>query len=101
MSEASVVKGGMKNVIIQASRSFIRMNSELFTYIWRCGFGLLVFVKASGCLIWGSADVLNVSFTHVEGDEAESSKRMGVLYSFIGLGCLCGPVIGTYLWGQA
>lgn len=100
--ETLIAKGDTKTLILQAVRSFARMNIELFSYVWRCGFGLLVFIKASGCLIWGSADVLNVSFTHVEGDEAESSKRMGIIYSFIGLGCLFGPIIAnsTFVHGK-
>ena len=84
------------NYVLQALQTVIRMNSELFRYIWHCGFGLLILVKCTGCLIWGPSDVLNVSFTHVEGSEAESSKRMGILYSFIGLGCLFGPIIGKF-----
>jgi len=90
------------NYVLQALQTVIRMNSELFRYIWHCGFGLLILVKCTGCLIWGPSDVLNVSFTHVEGSEAESSKRMGILYSFIGLGCLFGPIIvnSTFVHGK-
>ena len=76
-------------------RTLIRMSTDTFTYLWQCGFGLLVLLKASGCLIWGSSDVLNVSFAQVDGDEAETSRRMGALYSSIGIGCLIGPIIAN------
>lgn len=72
-----------------------QMQKELIQYLWCCGFGALVFLKASGCLIWGSADVLNVSFSYVDNDEAESSRRMGVLYSSIGVGCVVGPILAN------
>lgn len=76
-------------------RTNIKMMRETFRYLSHSSFGLLVFLKASGCLIWGTSDVLNVSFSHVEGNEAESSKRMGSIYSSVGLGCLIGPILAN------
>jgi len=84
-----------KGTIVKSSRTVIQMQREVFKYLWQSGFGLLIFLKASGCLIWGSSDVLNVSFSNVEGDEAETSRRMGMLYSSIGIGCLIGPIIAN------
>jgi MFS family permease len=72
-----------------------QMKKELILYLWYSGFGALVFLKASGCFIWGAADILNVSFSHIENDEAESSRRMGALYSSIGIGCLIGPIVAN------
>jgi len=80
---------------LHSLRIILRMKIELFRYLKICGFGLLVFVKATGSFVWGPADVLNVSFSHVENDEAESSRRMGVLYSAIGAGCLLGPLLAN------
>eukprot|EP00979_Chaetoceros_neogracilis_P018616 scaffold10910_cov277-Chaetoceros_neogracile.AAC.1 len=71
------------------------MQKDLIQYLWCSGFGPLVFLKASGCLIWGFADVLNVSFSNVENEEAESSRRMGILYSSVGVGCLIGPLLAN------
>jgi len=74
-------------------RHFLRMVKELIIYLWTCGFGLLAFMKGSGSITWGSSDVLNVSFAKVEGDEAATSHRLGLIFTFIGIGCLLGPVI--------
>jgi len=76
-------------------RSFLHMNLDLVQYIWRCEFGLLILLKASGCLIFGSADVLNVTLAHVEGDESETSRLMGRIYSSVGIGCMIGPVLAN------
>ena len=52
----------MRTKVLQALRPvrlfFIFMKDILF-YLHSCGFGLLIFMKASGTLTWASADVLN------------------------------------------
>lgn len=78
-----------------ALKTGLRMTREMLSYLGKSGFALLIFLKASGCLIWGSSDVLNVSFANVEGDEAETSRRMGMIYSSIGIGCLMGPILAN------
>eukprot|EP00591_Stephanopyxis_turris_P011260 CAMPEP_0195528772 /NCGR_PEP_ID=MMETSP0794_2-20130614/31065_1 /TAXON_ID=515487 /ORGANISM="Stephanopyxis turris, Strain CCMP 815" /LENGTH=419 /DNA_ID=CAMNT_0040659961 /DNA_START=113 /DNA_END=1372 /DNA_ORIENTATION=+ len=69
---------------------------ELVKYVWVCSFGILLVMKSSGSFTWGAADVVNVSFTQVEGDEKASSERLGLLYSSVGLGCLLGPLVANY-----
>lgn len=84
--------------ILQLTRpilSFVAMMTELFYYLCTCDFGLLTLMKSSGSLTWGFADILSVSFAHVEGDESATSRRIGALYSFAGLGCLLGPPIAN------
>lgn len=76
-------------------QSFLYMNLDLIQYIWTCDFGLLILLKASGSLIFGSADVLNVTLAHVEGDEGETSRLMGRIYSSVGIGCIIGPVLAN------
>jgi len=76
-------------------RTLYQLKKELILYLWYSGFGALIFLKSSGTLIWGAADILNVSFSHIENDEAESSRRMGALYSSIGIGCLIGPIVAN------
>lgn len=78
-----------------AFRSILCMIKDLIQYIMTCEFGLLVFLKASGCLIFGSADVLNVTLSHVEGDESATSRLMGRIYSSVGIGCMIGPVLAN------
>jgi len=76
-------------------RSFFYMNAELIQYIWTCDFGLLILLKATGCLIFGSADVLNITLSHIEGDESGTSRLMGRIYSCVGIGCMLGPVLAN------
>ncbi|GMH97879.1 hypothetical protein TrVE_jg8324 [Triparma verrucosa] len=47
----------------------------------------LVFLKSFGCVLWGSADLLNVVFA--KGDEFD----LGCIFASVGLGCLGGPLI--------
>ena len=71
-------------------KRFGRMTLELFNYLNGCGFGALVIMKASGCLTWGASDVLRLSLAKVSGNEAETSRRMGMLYAAGGIGSLSG-----------
>lgn len=51
----------------------------------------LVFLKAAGCIMWGSADLLNVAFAG--GDD----RRMGWIFAAVGVGCLLGPNVSDAL----
>ncbi len=66
---------------------------QLFSYLFTCGFGLLVLMQASGAMTWGSEDVLNILISKVPGDEDESSRRLGMLVSYQGLGSFIGPLL--------
>jgi MFS family permease len=46
----------------------------------------LVFFKAFGCALWGSADVCNVVFAN------GSDYSLGIIFAAVGIGCLVGPV---------
>mmetsp|Transcript_15415 Transcript_15415/g.18766 ORF Transcript_15415/g.18766 Transcript_15415/m.18766 type:complete len:482 (+) Transcript_15415:93-1538(+) len=81
--------------LLQPIKSFITMTIDLFMYLFTCGFGLCVLLKASGTLCWGSQDVLNASFSYVHNDEGETSRRLGIIYSCAGIGCLLGPIISN------
>lgn len=76
-------------------KKVLGMIRELILFLRSCGFASLILLKATGCLIWGSADVLNVAFAHVENDEAESSRRMGLIFSSVGVGCVLGPALAN------
>jgi hypothetical protein len=74
---------------------------QLVSYLWECGFGLLVFAKASASCLWGIEDIVNAEFSTVftedgEEDEEASSWHMGLLFSAIGAGCMTGPVLINY-----
>ncbi|KAI2508533.1 Transmembrane secretion effector [Fragilaria crotonensis] len=48
-------------------------------------------MKASVALIYGAADVLNVSFA--ERGEGDPSVKLGILFAMTGVGCLVGPLL--------
>lgn len=75
-----------------------QMTTETILYLRHCGFGILILMKASGALVWGSADVLNILYAQVEGNEVKTSQRIGDMYSCIGIGCLLGPIIANALF---
>lgn len=72
--------------------AFFQMTKAVIVYLYKSGFGLVVFLKSCGSLIWGPSDVLNVEFAHVPNDEDATSERLGLLFSCIGIGCLLGPM---------
>ena len=76
-------------------QTFCKMSKETFTYLFNSGFGLVIFLKASGTITWGAEDILTEAYAHIDGDEAETSRRIGDIYSSIGLGCVFGPIIAN------
>jgi MFS family permease len=92
--------GGTWNVATEAEpRSFetawdqmLTMTMDGAAYLRASFFGTLVLVKASGALVYGASDVLNVSFSEQIKD-SHSSERLGVLFAIVGIGCLLGPLV--------
>ena len=76
--------------------TFCQMVKELLTYLKSCGFGSLVLLKATGTIIFGPSDILNVSFADIAGDEVATSKRLGYLFSSLGVGYVLGPIAANY-----
>lgn len=70
---------------------------NLLSYLFACGFGMLIFMKASAAVTWGSEDVLNVLISKVPGDEDESSRRLGIIIACQGFGSLLGPILANAL----
>jgi len=65
-------------------------------YIKTSSFGLIVFMKASGAILWGAVDVLNVAFSKLEGNVHDSNERLGLLFACTGFGCAIGPLTVDY-----
>lgn len=61
-------------------------------YLASSFFGPIAFLKCSTALLYGSADVLQVSFSERGSGEGRST-RLGVLFSFVGVGCVLGPLL--------
>jgi MFS family permease len=68
-------------------------------------FGALIFLKGTAALGFGACDILNVAFSErtsyseynvdseTTTDAVASNSRLGILFSFVGIGCLLGPLI--------
>jgi hypothetical protein len=75
------------------------MTKEGVAYLGSQSWGAFVLLKFSAALIYGSADVLNVSLSEQGGDSSsdvnleDSSKRLGILFAFVGVGCIVGPIL--------
>jgi len=83
---------------------FTRMTNEGYQYLRTKPWGQFVFLKFCAALIYGAADVLNVSFSErskdnnrVDDDDDSimegGSERLGILFGFVGIGCFLGPII--------
>lgn len=70
-------------------------------YLCSSFFGGIVFVKASGAILFGASDVLNVSFAERDVEaEGNASLRMGAIFAASGIGCLLGPLGADYAKGE-
>ena len=79
--------------------NFTKMTNEGTSYLFSQTWGAFVLLKFFAALIYGSADVLNVSFAeqHESSNEINisnsSNQRLGILFAFVGIGCVLGPVL--------
>ena len=67
-------------------------------YIKTSKFWPIVLIKVTSALVYGGAEVLNVSFSEEghEVNELESSRRLGALYCCIGIGCFLGTFMNVW-----
>ena len=78
--------------------NFTKMTKEGMSYLISQSWGSFVLLKFFAALIYGPADVLNVSFSEQGETGSEinldnSSQRLGILFAFVGAGCITGPII--------
>lgn len=93
---------GREKSLFSASQ-FTKMVAEGLAYIRSQPWWPFVLFKACAALVYGAADVLNVSFAErVVGSGGDavatnvmegSSQRLGMLFAFVGVGCFLGPLI--------
>lgn len=69
----------------------VGMSVEGFEYVRSSPHGALVFIKASGAIMFGASDVMNASFAEV--DDELQSERLGLLFACVGVGALLGPLV--------
>ncbi len=78
--------------------NFTKMTKEGMSYLISQSWGPFVLLKFFAAFIFGPADVLNVSFSEQGENRSEinldnSSQRLGILFAFVGVGCIIGPII--------
>ena len=76
--------------------TFGQMAKELLVYLHNSGFGGVVFLNATAAFLWGASDILNVTVAQINGNEQETSQRLGYLFSFIGVAYLLGPIAANF-----
>ncbi|KAL7464053.1 hypothetical protein ACHAXS_006762 [Conticribra weissflogii] len=80
---------------------FHTMTIQGITYLRSKPWGPFVFLKFCAALIYGAADVLNVSFSERGSTDDQDdtllgesgSQRLGILFGFVGIGCFVGPIV--------
>ena len=75
---------------------FKSMTVDGVQYLRSCFFGGIVFVKFTGALVYGAADILSVVLSEQQpepGEVTDPNQRLGLLFSVVGVGCLLGPLI--------
>lgn len=92
-SHASALKGGDKSW----TRTFAEECLAIFTEPSLRTPLLYTAMKASGGLIWGPADVLNLKFSQVDNFQIghDQPLTLGISYAFVGLGCFVGPLFSN------
>ncbi len=80
-----------------AWQNFCSMVVDGVQYLKGSYFGTPVLLKGTAALGFGACDILNVAFSEQtdEGDDplASSNRKLGILFSLVGVGCLLGPLV--------
>jgi MFS family permease len=68
-----------------------RLVGEVIDFLWSSDSSPFLLIKGCGALLFGASDVINVTFSQVEG--VMDSQRLGWMFSAVGVGCLLGPLV--------
>lgn len=79
------------------AKSWTAVVADFGLYLWTCGFAVLTLLKATAALIWGAEDIISTAFAEAGmTTESGTSVHMGLVFSFIGLGCFVGPTVANH-----
>jgi len=99
-NEATVAMDGKAESSTEVEESWYslpqlaKMTKEGISYLVSQSWGAFALLKFFAALIYGAGDVLNVSFSEQgEGSSDSSSRRLGILFAVVGVGCVLGPII--------
>jgi MFS family permease len=78
--------------------NFTKMTKEGISYLASQSWGAFVLLKFFASLIYGAADVLNVSFSEQAENSSEmknldNNSKLGILFAIVGIGSILGPII--------
>jgi len=100
IAATTTANGSLKNQptayydsLLDTWSQFVSMSKDGIHYIKSSFFGPLVLVNGAAALIFGSCDVLNVTFSKVPDNPSASNARLGLLFTCVGFGCLVGPLV--------
>ena len=74
-------------------KQYIHMTTDGIKYLQSSFFGPLILLKFSAAAVYGSIDVLEVSFSERSKDEESNSLRLGLLFAFSGVGTVVGSLV--------
>lgn len=75
---------------------YIHMTTDGVKYLQSSFFGPLLLLKFSAAAIYGSIDVLEVSFSERSENEESNSLRLGLLFAFSGVGTIVGSLVTEF-----
>lgn len=87
-----------------SSGSSYSMNREMITYLYENPFILVIcFLRGSGSLLWGAADLLSIQFSNIVQLQHYGDKEftLGLIYATVGIGCQVGPMFWNAITPQS
>lgn len=56
---------------------------------------ILCFIKFSGALVWGAADILQVKYSEMSMMQSwgDGPQTLGLVFASVGVGCFFGPIL--------
>eukprot|EP01025_Chloroclados_australasicus_P065942 TRINITY_DN9010_c1_g1_i2.p1 TRINITY_DN9010_c1_g1~~TRINITY_DN9010_c1_g1_i2.p1 ORF type:complete len:496 (-),score=10.81 TRINITY_DN9010_c1_g1_i2:311-1798(-) len=94
-SVSHVQKGKQLVHAVKESLVCIKEGYQYITSHGNWDIACLCWLKGTGSLIWGVADVINVSMSQLPYMQqlGDSNKTLGIIFATVGFGCLIGPLI--------
>jgi MFS family permease len=81
----------------------LSLNKELISFLFSNPFIFFIcFLRGSGSLLWGAADLLSIRFSNQPTLQHYGDKEftLGIIYAFVGIGCQVGPMFWNSITPQ-
>lgn len=86
-----------------ATSTSFSLNKELISFLFSNPFIFFIcFLRGSGSLLWGAADLLAIRFSDQTALQHYGDKEftLGIIYAFVGIGCQVGPMFWNVITPQ-